>query len=450
MDAVHAILAELDPKRTGRVELNQFVALARKRLIDESTITSFVSRYNFDGRGDLPFEPIEHESDRQTDNQVTMLSLPDDVLSVIFKQSEVSVMLRCLALVCKRFHCVVNESITAVDFRFSKEPADLLLYVLKRFPHVHDLILSDVRQDRNFYSDPKLQKLRNVLQVLQMYPRNVDMFTDLRLKQLTRDIPHIRSLDISSCRQTTDKSLKHIGLNCHFLERLYFRTEVQPGDPGRMNYFRFSARMHVMGVEPVSSITDVGLQYLANGCPALQVLSLHRCDDITDAGVISLARSCPHLNTLAIDWCGYHVTDVAIEALAQSCKHLEALNLAHLSALTDRSLLALAAGCPHLSIVIVTECNQMSDHGVCALATSCPNLVEVNVSGTQLTNTSLRALGDHCPRLHSLNVNYCAEVTDEGVLYVFEQCALTEVACDSLTDATRELLLAAHVKVDQL
>ena len=88
-----------------------------------------------------------------------------------------------------------------------------------------------------------------------------------------------------------------------------------------------------------SSMTDVGISYLVQGCIHLQSINIGgSCSQLTDASLAVIGESCRGLTS--IDMSGHsNMTDVGISYLAQGCIHLQSINIGgSCSQLTDASL----------------------------------------------------------------------------------------------------------------
>ena len=67
------------------------------------------------------------------------------------------------------------------------------------------------------------------------------------------------------------------------------------------------------------SLTDDGLGVVAE-LTSLTHLDLYKCDEVTDLGIVWLARGCPNLIRLDICFC-YKVTDAGIDRLVAGCRN---------------------------------------------------------------------------------------------------------------------------------
>jgi hypothetical protein len=86
------------------------------------------------------------------------------------------------------------------------------------------------------------------------------------------------------------------------------------------------------------------------------------------------------------------------------------------SALSDSMLCALVVTCPKLTSVNLTQCHDVTGAGVAALAAGLPQLLSVDLSYcSRITDVGITALGESCPELESVNLRCCTNVTDAGI-----------------------------------
>lgn len=168
-------------------------------------------------------------------------------------------------------------------------------------------------------------------------------------------------------------------------------------------------------------ITDIGLCAVANACPDLEILDLHKAGQITDTALRLVALRCPKLRQLNIGQCP-SISGSGLRAVAESCHDLTELRLAHATHLSDvRVLQRFPHGCPTLRVLDLTGCRQLSD----AVMTSVvmPSLIELHLSQcAALTDRTLFACGSHCPELRVLTLSGLAKLTDTGILSLVEGC----------------------------
>jgi Leucine-rich repeat (LRR) protein len=149
----------------------------------------------------------------------------------------------------------------------------------------------------------------------------------------------------------------------------------------------------------------------------LHTLDLTNCERITDIGVKRLAR-CTRLTYLCLGGC--NVTDDGIRPLVagfsqgfSGCKKLEHLDLGSVR-ISDTTLRALGQHCPHLSLLrlndFLLDSNSVSDAGVVALTRGCTQLSTFSLNCQRLTDAGYSALGT--VPLRKLELSHCPQLTN--------------------------------------
>jgi F-box and leucine-rich repeat protein 2/20 len=103
-------------------------------------------------------------------------------------------------------------------------------------------------------------------------------------------------------------------------------------------------------------------------------------------------------------------------------------------------LAALGAGCSLLSTLNLRYCKNISDDGVIEFAQHHRNVKVIDLRDCPgITDRALSALAETCHDLESLNVSGCS-ISDSGVLEIAKCCkkikALDLRSCSSLSDST--------------
>ena len=109
-------------------------------------------------------------------------------------------------------------------------------------------------------------------------------------------------------------------------------------------------------------VTDAWLHFTASGkFPLLTSLDLSWCNNITETGITELVRGCPQITNLNFTRCDW-VTDASVTTLSSEFTRMTELHLA-LCNITDASVLALLNGCPKLNTLNLDGCVKIT--GTC-------------------------------------------------------------------------------------
>ncbi|KAL7176296.1 hypothetical protein ACSBR2_029776 [Camellia fascicularis] len=172
----------------------------------------------------------------------------------------------------------------------------------------------------------------------------------------------------------------------------------------------------------------------------LTQLSLSWCKNNMNNLVLSLAPKFTKLQTLILRQDKPQLEDNAVETIANYCHDLQDLDLSKSFKLSDRSLFALAHGCPNLIKLNISGCTAFSNMGLAYLAQFCRKLKYLNLCGCvkAASDKALKTIGYNCRQLQSLNLGWCENVGDVGVMSLAYGCpdlrALDLCGCVLITD----------------
>lgn len=133
----------------------------------------------------------------------------------------------------------------------------------------------------------------------------------------------------------------------------------QLANNGESNCSRYSIGnlkgLRSLNLASCNQITDVSLKY-AFDFLELETLNMSKCQQITAMGIAGL--KCPSIKVLNISDC-HNLSDQAIHIISTSLKRLTYLHIERCSQLTDISLDAISKHCKHLKYLDVRGCRLM-------------------------------------------------------------------------------------------
>lgn len=168
--------------------------------------------------------------------------------------------------------------------------------------------------------------------------------------------------------------------------------------------------------------------------------------------VLSLTPKFSKLQVLVLRQDKSQLQDNAVQTIANYCHDLQDLDLSKSFKLTDRSLYALAHGCPNLTKLNISGCSAFSDTALAYLSGFCRKIKTLNLCGcTKAASDSAlkvgqshnllqfsfiyvmqvsinfydnyaQAIGYNCTQLQYLNLGWCENVGDIGVMSLAYGC----------------------------
>ncbi|XP_025107271.1 F-box/LRR-repeat protein 14-like [Pomacea canaliculata] len=181
------------------------------------------------------------------------------------------------------------------------------------------------------------------------------------------------------------------------------------------------------------------------GIPNVESLNLSGCFNITDAGLSqAFSQYLPALTVLDLSLCK-QVKDEGLGRIAQHLKNLEILELGGCSNISNTGVLLIAVGLRRLKRLNLRSCRLVSDQGIGYLAgqhpqTTCgnPDLEHLGLQDCQkLTDQALKHVSVGLCALKTVNLSFCASVTDTGIKFLSKMGSLRELnlrSCDNISD----------------
>ncbi|EPQ09027.1 Ras and EF-hand domain-containing protein [Myotis brandtii] len=154
------------------------------------------------------------------------------------------------------------------------------------------------------------------------------------------------------------------------------------------------------------AVTDRGLQRLFHRCgDVLQELNVTSCSGpglTGDKVLLHAGALCSRLTAVDISWSG--ATDVGVMALIQGA---------------SRSIGSLALQCPHLQILNIGRVPKVSETCLVRSLKNLGELTALNVAGLKMVrNQIVHLIVMRCPKLDSLVLSSCSQVTDVSLVEI--------------------------------
>ncbi|XP_071590100.1 F-box and leucine-rich repeat protein 13 isoform X2 [Heliangelus exortis] len=172
-------------------------------------------------------------------------------------------------------------------------------------------------------------------------------------------------------------------------------------------------RLVKVGIEGNNQITDLSLKVISNSCPCMRHIHMANCQKITDAG-LQMISPLEHIIVLNVAGC-IRISDEGLRPFVQgsSGAKLRELNLSNCIDVTDASLTEIAQRCCALTYLSLRYCGNVTDAGIEALG-EMSSLISIDLSGTIISDTGLRALGSY-GNIKKLTIANCKNISDAGI-----------------------------------
>eukprot|EP00276_Gloeochaete_wittrockiana_P006532 CAMPEP_0184646578 /NCGR_PEP_ID=MMETSP0308-20130426/3281_1 /TAXON_ID=38269 /ORGANISM="Gloeochaete witrockiana, Strain SAG 46.84" /LENGTH=671 /DNA_ID=CAMNT_0027076709 /DNA_START=36 /DNA_END=2051 /DNA_ORIENTATION=- len=281
---------------------------------------------------------------------------------------------------------------------------------------------------------------------------------DTFLLNISSYLPKLSCLNLrsqhNSCSTVTDVGLTHLAQCKHLrsivLDRLgdMMGLHEAPGDEGVINLAKGCTQIEELGLMNFvdlsdrgvsaliehhgpsltsvdvcgSSITDISLRKITQGCPKLSRLNIAGCIAVSGTGVSQaiskLGPQLVHLNLCKLQVVGAGaegsaITDAELELIGLHCSKLESLDINDSGAITDGGIRRL------LGLPLESAPDSLSTLGQSDITTTrggCIGLMELVLSGCfKLTDAALEAIAERCSDMSHLDLADLPLVSDRGL-----------------------------------
>ena len=296
-----------------------------------------------------------------------------------------------------------NENTSRTNALPSAAPQTVINVPTEPFLDLTEVVPKDILSFTFSFCDPKreLSALSCTSKVLnQMIPGVYSQQLSMK-KSLTKDEIDLYQKRLGGKLNDWDCVFKH----CKQLQALNFawafRQKGSDQEPRELALILTSAKQH---------------------CPSITNLNFVHCYDVNDQTLALLGRQFPNLTHLNLESC--KCTTAGIQSLVTGCTNLISLNLSDQCA-GHEEILLVANNCPKLCELILAGCGDypasLTDASITVLAEKCASLTRLVISDPGITDASLEALAKHCKKLTFLCMDFCTNITKNGVAALQKQ-----------------------------
>jgi len=248
---------------------------------------------------------------------------------------------------------------------------------------------------------------------------------DVQLSTITINNPGLQWLNLEECLEIKKPALLDLCLRLTSLTNLFLGgISVIDEDVCKHIGNNLSELVHIdLGL---SSVSDVGIQYVVQGCKKLEIINLSGCSQLHSIALESIVSNLPKLTSLNLSW-----TDTidSIQALTQlsGLKDLsltgiiDTINPAHFGAIINANSklchlrlasvsfvnhqnLELIANLKHLEYLVLADCKFSEQHSPDLLSLGrCKSLTFLDLGGLKCSSVIAKLVGE-LPILDTLDL----------------------------------------------
>lgn len=340
---------------------------------------------------------------------------PDEMKVRIFSFLKPKEIVRCSA-VCKSWHkmCFDGQLWTALDAsQFYRDiPSETLIKIMTTAgSFVKDLNLRGCVQIRDHWNaeSERIAEVCTNLENLSIEGCRIDRSS---LHVLLLRNSKLVSINLQGLKLVNNSALKIIGQNCSRLEYLDISWCQHVDSKGLVQIAQGCPNLRDLRASEVKGFKDEDLLNEFFDRNSLERLILAHCADLEDEGLqILLHGKNPQVDLL---------TNIP-STPARKLKHLD---LSRCRALTDGAIKCIAHTCPNLVGLRLSQCTTLTDDAVLDIVEHAKHLTHLDVEELSLTNQFLTNLvkSPIASKLTHLNVSFCENIGDTGMLPVLKAC----------------------------
>ena len=255
------------------------------------------------------------------------------------------------------------------------------------------------------------------------------LVTNKGIKSIYSHAPALIELNLHSVWEMTDDGLSSLAQVCLYLECIDLSNCRKISSRGMIELLKNARNLQYITLSYCKSLTDDIM-----GCEVwsqMKTVNFQRCTGIFDAGFKKWSQlaSTPIQQSISVitETPMSHGT-VTLSPTSSLYFPLEELNLSDCSFLSDETIKVIAKKCPQLKRLCLSFCCSLTDAFVEALTEGCPFIQTLDCSycGNAITDDSLSVLAQGLPKLRSLNIRGCVQVTDHGIKLLAEHAKQLE------------------------
>lgn len=228
----------------------------------------------------------------------------------------------------------------------------------------------------------------------------------------------LEELEVPVMQQISQSTIKEVIVACPGLISLNMSGYWKVSAASLCEILKHCSQLKYLNLSGCLQVNNEVLENIANSCKGLKILEISQCTKVTDKSLKQVAASCTLLESVAIRSCR-KITDASLKALSQN-SNISSLDVSWLM-ITDNSAKWISH-CKSLTSLSLNWCIQMSESSIQAIISNCPQLVSLGLRRCKVSNKVCMEIANCCPNLTALDVGFCSQITNGGIFALKEHC----------------------------
>jgi CRP-like cAMP-binding protein len=245
-----------------------------------------------------------------------------------------------------------------------------------------------------------------------------DTLTDDEVVVLVAECPNITHFNCSKCWKLTDKSLAAITKNLINLTILNISCCSKIRGSGFANHN--IKKLLELNISYCKQISDKNVEHLLSNTPLLRTIYLNRCQRLTEFGIFLIARFCRDIEHIHVEDCE-QFTDRCMKWLRSFCIKITTINFKFCRGFTSAGFKLLGDSNLNLEYLNLSFCLAVSDSTIKEFKRTFHNLKVLRLQQcSKITDSIGLHLARNAPKLQVLDIRGCPYTTSDGLQQLFE------------------------------
>jgi hypothetical protein len=147
---------------------------------------------------------------------------------------------------------------------------------------------------------------------------------------------------------------------------------------------------------------------------SIEELDLSKCEWLKSSLLEKIVDQIPNLKRLNLSdnlQLDYHTWGAL-----QKLRYLDALHIARCHQLSDDDLLLISRSCKNLMFIDLSGCKGLAESSLIDFFINMPSLIDINVSDTDIEDSVLIGMAEHCRFLKAVNLSHNKNISEKGLL----------------------------------
>lgn len=340
-----------------------------------------------------------------------------------------------------------------------------LTYEVLHVGALHNKRLSTLHASCTQITDGGLSLICSALSANHMKSLDLSMcrdISDFGAMSIAESCPNLKFLNLSGLSRISDTGARAICAKCWYLESLNMEDIFLLDDDSFRYDFKYDGRVQAdehmlkhlitLNLRDCVNITDRGMQGLSERSRKIQTLILRGCDKITNLSLTHIANPyddnyplCDALRVLDLSHCS-GVNAEGILKVLPLCGVLEELRVSGIVSINDAFVKDMCLKCKTIQRVVMQKCVFLSDAALCYMA-DYMWLEQIDISGChRITDDGIEVLTVACNGLFRIFAQRVNKITNRAINAITRNCRAIQYLdvrdCPMVTDQSIDELLS--------